>query len=347
MIWFALASLSPLALLTACCLWAVDFPWLVWAALSYQTIAVFMFDQSERRLPAKDSPLLADALSVVLGLGHLAILLPVLVTARALDGIQGLVLLIVLGLFMGQVSHPNAHELIHQPGRSLRRLGVWVYGSMLLGHHVSAHLKVHHSHVATAQDPNTARRGEGFYRFFWRAWIGSFRAGLAAENIARARKSHRPAPLSHPYLGYALIAGLTLLAAALAAGIFGLIACVCVAIYAQAQVFLADYVQHYGLHRALGENGKPEPVGPRHSWNAPHWYSSAMMLNAPRHSDHHVNPKRRFPGLQLTSEMPLLPHSLPVMAVIALIPPLWHRVMERELRHLQKGPHAQQTANPM
>jgi alkane 1-monooxygenase len=32
--------------------------------------------------------------------------------------------------------------------------------------------------------------------------------------------------------------------------------------------------------------------------------------------------------------MPVWPHSLPVMAVIALIPPLWRRVMARALNRL-------------
>jgi alkane 1-monooxygenase len=77
-------------------------------------------------------------------------------------------------------------------------------------------------------------------------------------------------------------------------------------------------------------------VGPQHSWNAPAWYSSAMMLNAPRHSDHHMRPSRAFPALKLTpGTMPMLPRSLPVMAVLALVPPLWRRVMDRRVARWQ------------
>ena len=54
-----------------------------------------------------------------------------------------------------------------------------------------------------------------------------------------------------------------------------------------------------------------------------------MTLNAPRHSDHHVTPARAYPALQLqAATMPMLPHSLPVMAVLALVPPLWRRIMD-------------------
>ena len=71
------------------------------------------------------------------------------------------------------------------------------------------------------------------------------------------------------------------------------------AVYAQLQILLADYVQHYGLRRQTGADGRPEPVGDGHSWNTPHWFSSALMVNAPRHSDHHLHPTRPYPGLRL------------------------------------------------
>ena len=54
-----------------------------------------------------------------------------------------------------------------------------------------------------------------------------------------------------------------------------------------------------------------------------------MTLNAPRHSDHHVTPQRPYPALQLEPDhMPVLPQSLPVMAVTALVPPLWRKIMD-------------------
>ena len=75
-------------------------------------------------------------------------------------------------------------------------------------------------------------------------------------------------------------------------------------------------------------NGRPEPVDQRHSWDAPQWFTSYLMLNAPRHSDHHMHPGRIYPGLQIDAEtMPMLPRSLPVMAVVALFPRWWRRVM--------------------
>jgi len=35
--------------------------------------------------------------------------------------------------------------------------------------------------------------------------------------------------------------------------------------------------------------------------------------------------------------MPMLPYSLPMMAVIALMPPLWRRVMDPRVAHWEKA----------
>ena len=125
---------------------------------------------------------------------------------------------------------------------------------------------------------------------------------------------------------------MTVSASLVIGGLTGLGALLAIAAYAQIQLFLSDYVQHYGLRRKMLESGRFEPIGPNHSWNAPHWYSSAMMLNAPRHSDHHTRPSRSFPFLELDeSTMPILPQPLPVMACLALVPNIWRRVMDRRV----------------
>jgi len=332
MFWFAIASLIPAVLLAAACLFGGLWPL---GALGYITGFVVLVDQFwPGAVPVRDDSRanrFARRLSALLALVHFAIL-PLGVWAMAaapwLNPWQALAIGVALGMFMGQVSNSNAHEMIHAPGRGLRRMGVAVYISLLFGHHASAHPKVHHVHVATDRDPNSARQGVGFYRFWPRAWVGSFMAGLRAENVARARRTPSPPVLSHPYFGYCAGALLALLLAFLLAGWGGVAVFVAVTAYAQMQLILADYVQHYGLRRARRADGGVAPAGAQHSWNASPWYSAAMMLNAPRHSDHHMHPMRLFPALRLEKDMPVLPFSLPVMAAIALMPPLWRRVMD-------------------
>ena len=278
----------------------------------------------------------ADALSMTLAVAHFALWVIVVAAIGGATGLETWEKLAVFtgaGLFMGQVSNSNAHELIHRSNRTLRRAGRWIYISVLFGHHLSAHTLVHHVHVGTPKDPSTARKGESFYRFFPRAWKGGFLGGLAAEN-KRFPLSGLP-KWRHPYLAYIAGGALMLIAAAVIGGPKGVLAALCLAMFSQTQLMMSDYVQHYGLKRKQLPNGKYEPVGSRHSWNAPHLLSSSLMLNAPRHSDHHAHPARAYPALRLDDDMPMLPRSLPVMACLALYPRHWKRVMNPQVEEWQ------------
>jgi len=327
---FAIAAVSPLAVFAAAVVYGGVWPLL---GLLYMAGLPVVLDlairQSAADLPEGAEFPAADALLVGLAIGHL-LLLPVCVWAVA--GPSGLgpwqrgLLFAAAGLWMGQVAHPAAHELIHRGHRGLFRLGVAVYCSLLIGHHASAHRLVHHRLVATRDDPNTAQAGEGFWRFVLRAWLGSFRAGYLAETARRAGGVHPYAvyvggALASLALGYAL------------AGWAGVLGWLGLGAHAQMQIFLSDYVQHYGLSRALQPDGRLEPVGPRHSWNAAHWFSARLMLNAPRHSDHHAHPQRPYPALRLpeASEAPRLPWPLPVACALALLPPLWRSAIRPHL----------------
>ena len=270
-----------------------------------------------------------DGLLVAIAAVHFG-LLPAAVLAVAgggpMSAAAAAALLLGTGLWIGQVAVPAAHELIHRPDRRLFWLGVAVYAAILFGHHASAHRLVHHRHAATADDPNTARAGEGFYRFARRAWTGSFREGWRAEGARAGRRLH-------PYAVYLGGAALALVLALALAGPAGVAVWLLLSLHAQAQLLLADYVQHYGLTRRAGPDGRPEPVGLRHAWNAPHRFSGAMTLHAPRHSDHHAHPARPFAGLRLPAAeaAPRLPVALPVACTIALVPPLWRRMMDPRL----------------
>lgn len=325
MLFFTLATALPVLLIVLAALWGG-----VWSllALVFMTAMTASLDELVKRitpaLPDVEFPA-ADRLSVALAIGHFGVLTVCIwaLSASHIGAVDKAALFVAAGLWLGQVSNSNAHELIHRGSRGLRRLGVAVYASLLFGHHASAHVLVHHRHVGTREDPNTARLGESYYHFAMRAWLGSFRAGLAAESRRRAGQPF----WRHPYPGYFGAAFLTLAVVASTAGWGGVAAHLGLAALAQSQLLLSDYVQHYGLVRAASPGGTPEPVAAHHSWNSPHWFSSALMLNAPRHSDHHAHPGRRYPSLTLP-EAPMLPRSLPVMACLALVPGHWRRVMD-------------------
>lgn len=331
---FAAATLVPVVLLACAGLWGGG--WLI-AACLYLTAFTASLDELIQ-FAGQDAPKgmefpAADKLSVALGGLHF-ILWPLAVSA--ISGVTGfanweqLLALVCFGLFFGQVSNSNAHELIHKTNYTMHSLGKWVYISLLFGHHTSAHVQIHHRFVGTKEDPQTARLGESFYRYAVRAWRGSFKQGLIAENKMQRMRYQRLKISHHPYTQYILGAVIMIGFAAVLGGWAGVAALLALASYAQVQLLLSDYVQHYGLKREILPNGKPEPISVEHSWNAPHFFSSALMLNAPRHSDHHAHPSKNYAELDMPTadQAPMLPRSLPVMAVVALLPPLWRKVMD-------------------
>ena len=331
---FAVATLLPAALM----LCGVFFGggW-VWLGFLYMGGLALVLDQVIPLVPADaedgaEFPA-SDAILVAVGLGHL-MLLPATVweisAGADLSPLTRGLLFLAAGYWFGQVAHPAAHELIHRPGRGLFWLGGAIYTTLLMGHHTSAHRLVHHIHVATDKDPNSAPAGMGFWTFAPRAWVGSFRAGWSAESrLSQGRKR------VHPYLIYLAGAVLSLALGYGLGGMAGVAVWLGLGLHATLQILLADYIQHYGLRRALRPDGKAEPVRTEHSWNTPHWFSQAMMLNAPRHSDHHAHPARPYPALRLPQDAPLLPWPLPVAGAVAMVPRLWKRRMKTRLARVQ------------
>lgn len=327
---FATLALAPLVLL-ALAGWSGGV-W-VWLALLALSVLVIGLDLLVPPLLA-DAPEGAefpgsDALLVAVGIAALT-LLPLtvgVVASGRLGWPESAAMMLAAGWWLGQVAHPAAHELIHRSDRRLFRLGMAIYTACLVGHHTSAHRLVHHVHVGTADDPATARAGLGFWRYLPQASRDGFMAGWQAENARRARAARQGV---HPYALYLGGAVLALGIAALIGGTAGVVLWVILGLHVQLQIHLSDYVQHYGLARRRLPDGRLEPVSPRHSWNAAQWYSSHMMLNAPRHSDHHAHPSRPYPSLRLGAEgeVPLLPWPLPLACLIALFPPLWRRRMK-------------------
>ncbi|WP_224825548.1 alkane 1-monooxygenase [Cognatishimia sp. MH4019] len=340
---FAAATLIPIPLLLAAAAFGGAF---VAVALACLTVFTFAMDElvafAGQDAPEGSEFPAADTLSAFLAVAHY-VLLGVAIWAISWDGFhtgwEKAGLFAAFGIFFGQVSNSNAHELIHRSSRGLRRLGAWVYTSLLFGHHTSAHTRIHHRYIGTTDDPNTARLGESFYAYAIRAWGGSFKAGLEIETSLLQQRDGTVRLWRHPYTGYLGGSAIFLGCAALIGGLGGVLTLLGLAAYAQMQLLLSDYVQHYGLVRQIMPNGKPEPVVARHSWNAPHWFSSALMLNAPRHSDHHAHPGKRYPGLTLpdAEDAPMLPRSLPTMAVLALYPPFWRKIMDARAMEWRVG----------
>lgn len=248
------------------------------------------------------------------------------------------VLFFGVGVISGSIGIVYSHELLHQKNNLERWLGDLLLSMVLYSHFRSEHLLVHHVHVATPRDAVTARYNEGFHRFFLRVLRDCPQSAWRAEAALLARRGAGAFSRKNPFWRYAILQALMLGLAVLLGGWVGLALFLWQALSAVWQLELTNYVEHYGLTRRYLGGGKFEHVKPHHSWNAAHRASNWLLINLQRHSDHHYKPDRRFPLLQNyeADEAPQLPFGYPLMASVAMIPPLWRRVMNPRVRAWRK-----------
>ena len=162
----------------------------------------------------------------------------------------------------------------------------------------------------------------------------SLRSAFKAERDMLARKGKPWHDRANPFWRYWALQGLANGLAFAVGGWAGLGLFLVQASTAVWALELTNYVEHYGLTRKHLGGGKYEHVQPRHSWNSSHRVSNWLLINLQRHSDHHYKPDRRFPLLQTYTEAdaPQLPFGYPLMAAIALVPPVWRRIMNPKVR---------------
>ncbi len=86
-----------------------------------------------------------------------------------------------------------------------------------------------------------------------------------------------------------------------------------------------DYALHYGLTR---DRSAGEPVTRALSFSTHFPLENANGFNGAHHSHHHVAASRPYGDLYSDAEEPTFPAPVGLWALLALVPPLWFRVME-------------------
>jgi alkane 1-monooxygenase len=195
--------------------------------------------------------------------------------------------------------------------------------SVLYLHFTSEHNHTHHRLVGTSEDPATARRGESLWRFVARTIPGQF---IDAVRI-HSEKGRRG-------LGNPAIRGVALQLAVLGAVYAFGGPWVAAAFIAQAAfaVFLLEYInyiRHYGLSREIGERQTE-----LHSWQSEDRWSRWTLLELTRHPAHHLKASVPFWKLQPFDGAPTLPTGYYGCFWIAVLPPVWRRVMHPRLEAL-------------
>ena len=225
------------------------------------------------------------------------------------------------GLCSGASGLIVAHELGHRkPGSFAWWLGQLNLLGVLYLHFTVEHNFTHHKHVATVTDPASARLNESLWRFIPRTIPAQFRDAVVVQN----RKGRRG-------LGNPVYRGLLVQIVFVAMLYGGAGAWVTAAFVMQAgfAIFLLEYInyiRHYGLHRELGERQTE-----MHSWQSEERWSRWTLLELTRHPAHHMKATDPFWKLQPFENAPSLPSGYYGCFWIAVIPPLWKRIVHPRL----------------
>jgi len=244
---------------------------------------------------------------------------------------------LLLAAFTGLVAGlaiNTAHELGHKNSKIEKQLAKIALAVPAYGHFTIEHNRGHHKCVATYEDPASARMGESIYKFALREIPGAFRGAWAIEKERLTTRGKSQWSVNNLILqSYALTASMSLLFLL----IFGwsVIPFLIVHnLFAYWQLTSANYIEHYGLLRRKDDDGKLERCQPHHSWNSNHIFSNLVLFHLERHSDHHTFPLRRYQSLRHFENLPCLPNGYFGMYVLAYLPWLWFRIMDKRLMAL-------------
>ena len=173
--------------------------------------------------------------------------------------------------------------------------------------------------------------GENIYKFALREIPGAFRR---AWKIERGRLARKKVSFWGPHNEIIQSYLLTLVIQLSLVYVFGWIMLPFLMIHNVLSWWVltsANYIEHYGLLREKLEDGKYERCQPHHSWNANHKYSNLLLFHLQRHSDHHANPTRRYQSLRHFDSLPGLISGYYGMYIIAYLPRLWFKIMDKRL----------------
>ncbi|WP_375490161.1 alkane 1-monooxygenase [uncultured Jatrophihabitans sp.] len=237
---------------------------------------------------------------------------------------------VTIGMLNG-VAINTAHELGHKKEHLERWFARVALAPSGYGHFFIEHNRGHHVRVATPDDPASSRLGESFYRFWPRTVAGSLRNGWQLERTRLRRMDKRTWSLRNDVLNAWAMTVVLWATLIVAFGVGTVPYLLLQALLAFSLLEAVNYLEHYGLLRTQLPNGRYERVSPRHSWNNNHLTTNLFLYHLQRHSDHHANPTRRYQSLRHFDESPQLPAGYAAMILLAYVPPLWRRVMDRRV----------------
>tara|TARA_Y100001970_G_scaffold169663_1_gene207410 strand:+ start:1270 stop:2310 length:1041 start_codon:yes stop_codon:yes gene_type:complete len=272
----------------------------------------------------------AALLAVVPAIFLLLILSLLKIKYLNIDSVDAFCIGLGTGITGGAVGISTAHEFIHRKSKFLRGLGIFLLSVCFYSHFRIEHIYGHHMHVATLNDPATARKGENFYAFLIRCVFLSIVSAWSIEKKILLSKNISIYNYRNRMIQYLLIYLLIVITCFAFTGLKGIIFIFTYALISIILLEVVEYIQHYGLKRE-NINNELEKYSPSHSWNSRHSIADWSTFNLGLHSEHHLIANKEYPLLSHDEKPKEMPANYPTMILMALIPPIWFMVMDKKL----------------
>ena len=220
-----------------------------------------------------------------------------------------------------------AHELGHRTTLSERLMSKALYMPCLYMHFFIEHNYGHHLHVATPEDPATARYNQTVYGFWFTSVTRQYVSAWKLQMNLLKRQGLTFFGVKNDMLWYHLIQPAYLLGVYALFALEGLLFATVVGVISFLFLECINYIEHYGLRRFKTASGRYEVVQPHHSWNSNFNIGRITLYELTRHSDHHYRSTKKYQVLDSHEKSPTLPLGYPASILLSLAPPLWFWLM--------------------
>ena len=240
-------------------------------------------------------------------------------------------MILSMGILLAANGINVAHELGHRNSIFEQKMAHLLLLPSFYMHFFIEHNRGHHKHVATPEDPSSARLNEGLYEFWWRAVRMGYVHAWQLENEG-LRSAGRPVlSFENQMIRFTCYQMLYLIGTIWLFGWLVGLQLLIIGIISFLFLESINYVEHYGLSRSKNANGSYERVDSRHSWNSNHEMGRIVLYELTRHSDHHFKANKKYQILEHHDNSPQLPYGYPSSILLSLIPGLWKSVMNKEV----------------
>jgi alkane 1-monooxygenase len=236
-----------------------------------------------------------------------------------------------VGIVVGSNGINVAHELGHRQLQFEKTLGKLLLLPALYMHFFIEHNFGHHQNAATTEDPASANYNQSVYSFWFTSIIRQYSSAWKIQGDLLKREGRPFFSVKNDMMWYVIFQLAYLFTIHFWLGGLSVLIALFIAVSGVLLLETINYIEHYGLRRNKTKSGRYKRVTEIHSWNSNHVLGRVMLYELTRHSDHHYRSHKKYQLLDYHIISPQMPYGYPTSMVLSLFPPLWFKIMNKNI----------------